>query len=73
MSNLDTGDLVRELVGTACRCGKKKSARQTFCRACYFSLPKAMQQALYNRIGHGYEQAYAAAVAYFDKSKGDLK
>lgn len=55
--------LVQELLGTVCRCGKKKGSRKTFCHSCYFSLPKPMQTALYRRVGAGYEAAYAQAAA----------
>ncbi len=54
--------LVAELQGTACRCGASKKAKQTFCRACYFALPKGQREALYHRVGNGYEAAYAAAI-----------
>ncbi len=56
-------ELIDELNGTLCQCGAGKAAKQTFCRKCYFSLPKLMRQALYRRIGNGYEAAYAAAIA----------
>lgn len=44
-----------------CQCGKPKVAHQSFCRACYYSLPRTMQHALYNRFGEGYEEAYEQA------------
>jgi hypothetical protein len=61
-------ELLQELQGTVCRCGRNKQARQTFCGGCYRALPRAMQLALYRRFGSGYEEAYAAAVA---ELKGD--
>lgn len=54
--------LVAELAGTECRCGETKKAKQTFCRKCFFKLPRDLRNALYQRIGQGYEQAYQAAV-----------
>ena len=56
--------LLLELLGFACRYGRVKVPRQTFCAECYRALPVAMQRALYRRFGQGYEEAYAAAVAY---------
>lgn len=58
-----TETLVRELAGTTCRCGRAKRARQTFCSRCYFALAPPLRATLYQRIGEGYEEAYAAAVA----------
>lgn len=53
--------LVRELEGRKCFCGARKAPMSTFCSSDYFALPKAMRDALYNRIGEGYEQAYETA------------
>lgn len=53
--------LVRELEGRKCFCGAKKNSMNTFCPKHYFSLSKPMREALYNRVGQGYEEAYAAA------------
>lgn len=60
-------ELVSELQGRRCRCGKEKNRSQTFCRACYFLLPEPMRKALYRRLGQGYEEAYQAAVDYFNR------
>lgn len=54
----DNSELVRELVSTKCRCGAKKSNRKTFCPKCYFSLPRKLQDELYNEVGNGYAEAY---------------
>jgi hypothetical protein len=62
--------LYNELLGIICRCGCKKSARQTFCRRCYFALPGELRRNLYRLIGNGYEEAYAVAVRFL---KGDDK
>lgn len=58
----DVAALVRELVGTVCRCGRPKKARMVFCWACYRRLDRHQQAALYRLLGHGYEEAYADAV-----------
>jgi uncharacterized OB-fold protein len=62
-------DLVRELVGRRCRCGKVKRPRTTFCVSCYNSLPESLQNGLYRRIGNGYEQAYESAAKLIDAKK----
>lgn len=69
MNAKSTTDLLRELAGRNCQCGRIKKARQTFCQRCYFRLPPAMRHALYDRIGEGYEAAYQRAVDYL-ASKG---
>lgn len=63
-----TTDLVRELVGTTCRCGRSKIEKRTFCATCYWSLPKDVRKRLYSRIGEGYEEAYAEAAELLDAS-----
>lgn len=55
---------LQELQRQTCYCGAEKSEGQTFCRREYFKLPPAMRQALYNRIGQGYREAYLAAREY---------
>lgn len=42
-------------------CGNQKAKGMSFCRKCYFSLPPEMRQALYERFGSGYEEAYHEA------------
>lgn len=64
----DAVDLVNELEGTVCPCGGPKASRNTFCRTCYFTLPYDMRQALYRRIGEGYQEAYAAAIAHLKEN-----
>jgi hypothetical protein len=62
---------VKELQSETCYCGAKKRGMQTFCRKDYYALPPKMRQALYNRIGEGYEEAYQEARKYlFEKSQG---
>lgn len=62
-------ELIDELSSTACRCGKNKRPRNTFCTGCYYSLPQPMPVALYHRVGQGYEEAYAAAAEFLDARK----
>ena len=60
----NTLQLIEELAGEVCRCGKRKAGKMTFCAGCYRRLPHPMQMALYRRVGQGYEEAYAAAVEF---------
>lgn len=64
-------ELVEELRGTSCVCGRAKASGNTFCGACYRRLPQDMRRALYRRLGRGYEEAYAAAVTHFDTLERD--
>jgi len=63
---MELNELLEELRGETCRCGKKKVSMQTLCRKDYMSLPPGMRQALYRRVGAGYEEAYEAACEYLD-------
>jgi hypothetical protein len=62
--------LVRELRGEVCRCGERKTPMQTFCKGCYFALPRLLRQRLYDRVGEGYEEAYQAAAGWLDAKRG---
>ena len=55
-------ELLDELMGQTCVCGRKKLRTQTFCGGCYYTLSRSQRQALYRRVGEGYEEAYADAV-----------
>lgn len=57
-------DIIAELQGTVCRCGRHKRSGETFCSRCYFRLPPPLRSPLYRRVGDGYDEAYSAAVAY---------
>ena len=62
--------LVSELKGVTCRCGSMKARSQTFCRKCYFRLPHIFRNALYRKVGEGYEEACDQAVEHLDKYHG---
>ena len=66
-----TEELILELRGAKCRCGKKKTPRQTFCGGCYFALNRPLRQSLYRLVGEGYEEAYEEAVKVL-KAKGRI-
>lgn len=59
-------EIIKEFGGLRCRCGAVKMPRQTFCRRCYRLLPRDLGNALYRRVGEGYEDAYAAACAHLE-------
>ena len=56
--------LIVELAGTRCRCGRPKLPKQTFCRQCFFKLPRELRRAVYARVGNGYEIAYVRSVRF---------
>lgn len=52
----------REFMSTkCCVCQRNKPAKNGFCSRCYYSLPKAMQRALWQRFLEGYEEAHEVA------------
>ena len=67
-----TRQLVEELRGTSCTCGMPKKTHQTFCRACYYTLPQNVRSALYDLVGEGYEESYDAALRLL-VAKGRVK
>lgn len=70
MSDQDKS-LMGELLGTQCRCGATKAKRTSFCRKCFYTLPRERRDALYQRVGQGYEQAYEAACEYLNARRSD--
>ena len=61
--------LLAEFRGTTCQCTKPKTKGNSFCHACFRSLARAQQVALYKRFGDGYEAAYAEALAFLRRAK----
>lgn len=59
------------LVVTICRCDRRKKKGMSFCPPCYRRLPLEMRNALYRRLGKGYEEAYDDAVKYLEKGKAE--
>jgi hypothetical protein len=57
---------------TCLGCGSSKIIRKTFCPYCYQQLSKQQQRALYDRIGHGYEEAVASALTTLKQHKPHL-
>jgi len=65
MSKTTTMDLIKSLRSTKCpSCSSRKKPHQTLCGGCYRLIPRAAQQALYNRVGEGYEEAFEAAMTH---------
>jgi hypothetical protein len=65
-----TGRLHRGIIAlmiARCECGNTKGLKMSSCRSCYYKLPRQMQRNLYKRAGHGYEEAYDAAVKYLEE------
>jgi hypothetical protein len=46
-------------------CGGIKKTMNAFCRSCYYRLPVTMRQALWQRFGEGFEEAFEAAKNWF--------
>ena len=63
-------ELIRELMGLKCRCGKLKGRGMPLCGICYLSLSQGMRDDLYKRLGEGYEQAYESACRALDRATG---
>lgn len=59
--------LYEKLMSHTCQCGMAKEARNSFCRNCYYHLPREMRKQLYRAIGDGYAKAYDDAVAHLDQ------
>lgn len=55
--------LIEKLQATTCEvCSKAKDTRKSFCRSCYRKLQPETKEALYRRIGAGYEDTHAQAL-----------
>ena len=54
-------EALRVLDSTECICGSGKDRHKSFCRACYFSLPKSIQLALIMSLG--FQEGYASILA----------
>lgn len=60
---ITTTELIRSLQASVCpACGKHKRRAMSFCGPCFYRLPKPLRDALYLRVGKGYEQAMQDAL-----------
>lgn len=50
-------------------CNGKKRKRTGFCSRCYFSLPKDLRDALWQRFGNGYELAHEEAREWLEQER----
>lgn len=63
---MESSDIFAAFAGTKCfACGGTKSRHNAFCKYCYQELPKALQNALWQRFGSGFEQAYMGCLSWF--------
>lgn len=62
---------LRELISEQCMCGGRKKKHQSFCRKCYFKLPKKTQIALYTAFSDGYAEIYDRAKEELQSKRGD--
>ena len=53
-------------------CGGAKTKMNAFCRGCYYRLPATLRQALWQRFGEGFEEAFEAAKTWFKESATTL-
>jgi hypothetical protein len=60
----------REFAGQVCPgCNNSKRPNNGFCSKCYYSLPKDMQKALWNRFGSGYEESHEDARDWLEQER----
>jgi hypothetical protein len=63
---MESSDIFAIFAGTRCEgCQGTKKRHHAFCIWCYRELPKALQGALWQRFGSGFEQAYVACLSWF--------
>jgi len=62
-------ELIASVVGNVCpACARHKRSGVSFCNGCYDMLDAEGRKALYKRVGNGYEQSMAAALATLGKT-----
>jgi hypothetical protein len=70
VEQLTDRNLVMSLQSTTCpSCGGTKKRAQTFCGREYLKLPQPIRKALYARLGSGYRESVAEALAYLQAEK----
>ncbi|MGH9496003.1 MAG: hypothetical protein ACRD3B_13470 [Candidatus Sulfotelmatobacter sp.] len=65
---METADIFAAFSGTKCQapgCGGSKHSMNAFCKFCYAELPQKLRNALWQRYGDGFEQAYVASLSWF--------
>jgi hypothetical protein len=67
VSLIDNRTALDSLKSAKCpACGGKKKVRQSLCSSDYFKLPMLLRKNLYARIGSGYSEALAEALAFLE-------
>ena len=56
----------QEITNNECYCGHAKKKGYSFCFHCYHRLPDDMRTDLWQKIGHGYEEAYEEAIKFLE-------
>jgi hypothetical protein len=54
-------EALNNLKSLRCQCGSSKDRGRVFCFRCYWSLPVDMRNALWRRMGQGFEEACEGA------------
>jgi hypothetical protein len=63
---METTEIFAAFSGTACQgCGGVKRRHNAFCKKCYAQLPMKLKNALWQRFGSGFEQAYMGSLSWF--------
>jgi hypothetical protein len=63
---MESPEIFAAFSGILCAaCSGRKQRHNAFCRSCYRQLPNALQKALWQRFGSGFEQAYMACLSWF--------
>ena len=66
LSMQDRQWILDQFKGEECQCGRAKKPNHAFCYHCYTSLPRHMQQDLWQPFGRGFEAAYEEAVQWLN-------
>jgi hypothetical protein len=63
---MESNDIFAAFSGKHCAgCSGSKRPMNAFCKYYYAELPKKLQNALWQRFGSGFEQAYMACLSWF--------
>lgn len=63
---MESRDIFAAFTSTHCAgCGGSKRRHVAFCKFCYAELPAALKNALWQRFGSGFEQAYMGCLSWF--------
>jgi|GEM_PF-2729314 len=57
-------EILDNLRGATCLCGRSKASGRSHCRSDYYRLPPEKRQALYREFNHGYQEAFIDACKF---------